>query len=82
MPSSTLRLEQLQFSSDGRTPNSRLPVLVYRDVPIADADVAAAFERLFDSHFWPARWRAQVYDYHHYHSASTRCSASRAAGRG
>lgn len=69
MPSS-LRLEQLQLDSDGRTPNSRHPVLVYRNVPLADQDLAAGFERLFDSHFWPARWRAEVYDYHHYHSTS------------
>ncbi|WP_434457110.1 cupin domain-containing protein [Stutzerimonas urumqiensis] len=68
MPSSSLKLEQLQLHSDGQTPNSPHPVLIYRNVPLADDDLASAFERLFDSHLWPARWRAQVFDYHHYHS--------------
>ena len=70
MPSSAPQPEQLRFASDGRTPNSPHPVLVYRQLPLADGDYAGAFENLFDSHLWPAQWRAGVYDYHHYHSTA------------
>lgn len=70
MPSSAPQPEQLRFASDGRTPNSPHPVLVYRQLPLNDADLASAFERLFASHLWPAQWRGSVYDYHHYHSTA------------
>lgn len=70
MPSSAPQPEQLHFASDGRTPNSPHPVLVYRQLPLADDDYAMAFESLFNSHLWPAQWRAGVYDYHHYHSTA------------
>ncbi len=70
MPSSAPQPEQLHFSSDGRTPNSSHPVLIYRQLPLAGDDYASAFETLFDSHLWPAQWRAGVYDYHHYHSTA------------
>lgn len=70
MPSSAPQPETLHFVSDGRTPNSTHPVLVYRGLPLADSDYAAAFENLFASHLWPAQWRAGVYDYHHYHSTA------------
>jgi uncharacterized protein YjlB len=59
--------EQLHFADDGVIPNSRLPVLLYRQVPLDGADRAAALERLFARHDWPPQWRYGVYDYHHYH---------------
>lgn len=61
-------LIQLFFEDDGQTPNSRLPVLLYKDVALDSADKASAFEALFSANQWPAQWRAQVFDYHHYHS--------------
>ena len=59
--------EQLHFADDGVIPNSRLPVLLYRQVSLAGSDLAAALERLFADHGWPPQWRYGVYDYHHYH---------------
>ncbi|WP_288477933.1 cupin domain-containing protein [uncultured Pseudomonas sp.] len=59
--------EQLHFADDGVIPNSRLPVLLYRQVPLAGSDRAAALERLFADNAWPPQWRYGVYDYHHYH---------------
>jgi uncharacterized protein YjlB len=59
--------QQVLFQSDGLIPNSRLPVLIYRNVPL-DGDKAAAFEQLFTRNGWPAQWRAGIFDYHHYHS--------------
>ncbi|KUM43287.1 cupin [Pseudomonas sp. EpS/L25] len=59
--------ERLYFADDGIIPNSRLPVLLYRQLPLQGSDRAAALERLFAEHDWPPQWRYGVYDYHHYH---------------
>lgn len=59
--------ERLYFADDGIIPNSRLPVLLYRQVPLSGDDQAAALERLFAAHDWPPQWRYGVYSYHHYH---------------
>ena len=61
-------LVQLFFEDDGQTPNSRLPVLIYKQVALDSTDKASAFEGLFSANHWPAQWRAQVFDYPHYHS--------------
>jgi uncharacterized protein YjlB len=55
------------FDDDGAVPNSRLPLLVYRDAVPADA---AAIERLFTANRWPAAWRNGVYPFHHFHSTA------------
>lgn len=60
----------LFFDDDGETPNSRLPVLLYRNIALKSADKASAFEALFSANHWLAQWRAQVFDYHHYHSTA------------
>lgn len=60
----------LFFEDDGATPNSRFPVLVYELAINPDTDVAAAFERLFESNEWSPLWRDGVFDYHHYHSTA------------
>lgn len=53
------------FTDDGAIPNSRLPLLVYRNAVPADA---AAIERVFAEHRWPPAWRDGVFKYHHFHS--------------
>lgn len=52
--------------------NPRLPVLLYRKVlpPGPSDELAASFEEMFRGNGWQARWRAGVYDYHHYHSTA------------
>ena len=45
--------------------NSRLPVLLHRQVLPADDPHAA--EALFAQHGWPAAWRNGIYRHHHYH---------------
>ena len=55
------------FQDDGAIPNSRLPLLVYRDAVPADA---AAIERLFAANRWPPAWRAGVHPFHHFHSTA------------
>jgi uncharacterized protein YjlB len=55
------------FDDDGAIPNSRLPLLVYRDAVPADA---AAIERIFAAHRWPPAWRDGVHPFHHFHSTA------------
>ena len=55
------------FNDDGTIPNSRLPLLVYRDAVPADA---AAIERVFASNRWPPAWRDGVHPFHHFHSTA------------
>lgn len=65
------RPEQLLLSDDGRFPNSRYPVLVYREVLLGPpADLASRLEQLFAEHAWPAAWRNGIYTQHHYHSTA------------
>lgn len=60
--------EQFFFNEDRGIPNSRLPVLVYREVSFESADTAAEFEQVFTHNAWPAQWRGGIFAYHHYHS--------------
>jgi uncharacterized protein YjlB len=53
------------FVDDGAIPNSRLPLLVYRNAVPADA---SAIERLFAQNRWPPAWRDGVHPFHHFHS--------------
>lgn len=63
-----MNVESFTFTDDGRIPNSRLPVLYYRDIePAGDA---ARCERLFAEHGWSGSWRNGIYPFHHFHSIS------------
>ena len=55
------------FDDDGTIPNSRLPLLVYRDAVPADA---AEIERVFETNRWPPAWRNGVHPFHHFHSTA------------
>ena len=66
--------ERYLLADDGRFPNSRYPVLVYRAVALEGAanaadgtgtKLAAAFEPVFAAHAWPAAWRNGLYGEHH-----------------
>jgi len=58
--------EAERFEDDGGIPNSRLSVLIYRDVEAArDAD---ACEELFESNGWVPDWRDGIFSFHHFHS--------------
>jgi uncharacterized protein YjlB len=61
------------FSDDGRFPNSRLPVVIYRAAIGPGETTAEALEALFDGNGWPSQWRAGVFDYDHYHSTAHEC---------
>ena len=82
MPSTAPHPEQLQLCSDGRTPNSPHPVLIYRQLPLAGPSPAEAFERLFDSHLWPSAGAERFTTTTITIPPPTKCSAWPAAGRG
>ena len=58
-----------RLDDDGRTPNSRWPVLHYRSTSAGPIDPAVC-ERRFAANGWPPQWRGGVFDFHHYHSVS------------
>ena len=61
---------QLKFKDDGKIPNSRFPLLVYKNVfseEKADADFITSH---FENYNWKNAWTGGVYDFHHYHSNS------------
>jgi uncharacterized protein YjlB len=57
----------MTFEDDGAIPNSRLPLLIYRNAGPADA---AGLERLFAANQWPPAWRDGVHPFHHFHSTA------------
>jgi uncharacterized protein YjlB len=64
------RIETAQFADDGRFPNSRLPVILYREAVAREKAGPEALEDLFAKNGWPPQWRSQVYTYDHYHSVA------------
>lgn len=63
--------EQIFFEDDGDIPNSKLPLLLYRDAFDHRGPEGARWleERLAENN-WLNAWRNGVYAYHHYHSTS------------
>lgn len=64
------RVTALRFADDGAIPNSRLPLLIYRQA-VTRADVSPErMEALLDKGGWPPRWRSTIFTYHHFHSTA------------
>lgn len=59
--------EAVVFEDDGAIPNSRVPMLVYRNAVAADPN---AIEDLFQRNQWPPAWRDGVHPFHHFHSTA------------
>jgi uncharacterized protein YjlB len=63
--------EKLYFKDDGQIPNSRYPLLVYRQAFSARNEAGASWlESRFAENNWTNSWRNGVYAFHHYHSTS------------
>jgi len=59
------------LADDGKIPNSRLPLLIYRRAfELSGPDPAAVIERRFAEQGWGGLWRNGIYSYHHYHSTA------------
>jgi len=59
------------FLDDGIIPNSKLPLVVYKNA-FSQRGSAGAFwlEDRFETNHWSNSWRNGVFSYHHYHSIS------------
>ena len=63
--------ETYHFADDGHIPNSRYPLLVYRQAFAERGPAGAAWlEQHFAARNWINSWRNGVYPFHHYHSTS------------
>lgn len=64
-----LKVEKYHFEDDGDIPNSKYPLVIYRDT-FSDLERKPAdwLEQKFASNDWSNAWRWGVYDFHHYHS--------------
>ena len=61
--------EQITLESTTKFPNSKLPVLLYRNVLELPPFFRALFiKKLFKSNGWSNSWKSGIYTYHHYHS--------------
>jgi uncharacterized protein YjlB len=61
--------EELLFKDDGKIPNSKLPLLLYRQAFNEKGNRGAEWlEDTFRLNNWTNSWRWGVYSYHHYHS--------------
>lgn len=64
-----IRPEEYFFEDDGRIPNSKLPLLIYKNVFVERGEEGANWlEERFSENNWSNSWRNGIYDYHHYHS--------------
>ncbi len=59
---------QLFFKDDGKIPNSKYPLLIYKNVFSEDKCNPADMMTYFEERDWKKAWDNGVYDYHHYHS--------------
>lgn len=59
---------QLKFKDDGTIPNSKLPLLIYKNVFSEEKANADFITKHFEDRDWSNSWKNGVYDYHHYHS--------------
>lgn len=63
--------DKLFFEDDGSIPNSKFPLLLYRNAfGERGGEGASWLEDHFRDNNWSNSWRNGVYSYHHYHSTS------------
>lgn len=63
--------DKIYFKDDGKIPNSKYPLLHYKNVFDARGNEGASWlERRFAKNNWTNSWRNGVYSFHHYHSTS------------
>jgi uncharacterized protein YjlB len=71
MESNSPKPELFHFADDGQIPNSRYPLLLYRNVFSARGTAGAAWlEQRFAANNWTNSWRNGIFSYLHYHSSS------------
>ncbi|WP_029036895.1 cupin domain-containing protein [Salinimicrobium xinjiangense] len=64
-----MEVQTFYFADDRRIPNSKFPVLRYKECFSERGEAGAAWlEKKFAENDWKNSWRNGVFDYHHYHS--------------
>lgn len=62
---------ELLFKDDGKIPNSKFPLILYRNAFEERGNRGATWlEQKFASNNWTNSWRNGIYSFHHYHSTS------------
>jgi len=62
---------KMLFKDDGKIPNSKLPLIIYKDAfDDRGRNGASWLERRFSRNNWTNSWRNGIYSFHHYHSTS------------
>ena len=66
-----IKTETYFFKDDGLIPNSKYPLIIYKNA-FSERGITAAswLEQRFESNNWSNSWRNGVFSYHHYHSIS------------
>ena len=68
MANTVIQPETFYFKDDGKIPNNKLPLLIYRNaLPGLDA---SKLQKQFAANNWTNAWDNGVYAFHHYHSTS------------
>lgn len=62
-----MEIIQFNFKDDGKIPNSRLPLIVYKSAFTGES-LADAMQEKFAENNWKNNWKNGVFPYHHYHS--------------
>jgi uncharacterized protein YjlB len=63
--------EKFLFNDDGKIPNSKYPLLLYRKIFSTTKDAKASwFKQQFAKNNWTNSWDNGIYPYHHYHSTT------------
>jgi uncharacterized protein YjlB len=63
--------EHLFFKDDGLIPNSKYPLLIYKNAFSERRSSGAAWlEKRFAANNWTNSWRNGIYSFHHYHSTT------------
>lgn len=75
LPKIVLSMKQepltLSFTDDGKIPNSKYPLILYRGAFQERGNKGALWlEKKFASNNWTNSWRNGIYSFHHYHSTS------------
>ena len=69
MTNSVKNPEVFYFKDDGSIPNSKYPMLVYRNAFGERGDRGATWlEQRFNNNDWSNSWRNGIFNFHHYHS--------------
>src|ERR1700739_3373171 len=73
-----IHIDVYQRKRNKNFPNSKLPVLIYRqclELPGLKSKAVKIVENIFARNKWKNSWQNGIYDFHHYHSNTHECMA-------